>query len=135
MTISAALNCANSSMSESTPAMHSEAASHADLACEVCSSPFRPRRGAWARARFCSTRCRNAFHGAERRKEPIRAAALDLFAALTLARAAIRGKDIEAIWINYPTEPAVTLGQRIDQVLGKLKPPVEPKDLLEKAKA
>jgi hypothetical protein len=37
--------------------------------------------------------------------------------------------------VNWPGQPELTLGKKIDQVLGKLKPPVEPKALLEKAKA
>jgi hypothetical protein len=89
--------------------------------------PYRARRR-WTR--FCSVRCRNAFHGAERRKEAIRAKALDLYAALVIARAVVRGHDLEHAVINYPAEPQVGLGQHIDEVLGKLKPLVEPKDLL-----
>lgn len=116
----------------STPAMHLQAAGKDPLACETCGSLFTPKRG-WAR--FCSTPCRNAFHAAEARKEAIRAAALDLYAGLVVARGALRGTDLEHVWINYPTKPEIGLGQLLDQVLGKLKPQIEPKALLEKAKA
>lgn len=107
-------------------------AARPEVACDTCGNLFAPQRR-WSR--FCGDPCRNAFHGAERRKEAIRAAALDLFEVLTAARGAIRGAQVEQLWLNYPTEPCVTLGERIDQVLGKLKPPVEPKALLEKSKA
>ncbi len=119
-------------MTESVSTMHSEAAGKQQVECATCGAIFTPRR-AWAR--FCRSDCRNAFHAAEARLEKIREAAPALYEALRLARESIRGKDIEHVWLNYPTEPAETLGQRIDRVLGSLKPPVEPKALLEKAKA
>jgi len=96
---------------------------------------FTPKRP-WSR--FCRTHgdgCRNAFHAAEARMEAIRKAAPALYEALVRARAAIRGNDLEHVWLNYPDEPSESLGQRIDKVLASLKPPVEPKALLEKAKA
>lgn len=91
----------------SAPAMHYEAQSAALPACETCGAHFTPKRG-WAR--FCSTPCRNAFHGAERRKEAIRARALDLYAAL----AALAGHGV----------PVAI------EAIKDLKPPIEPKDLL-----
>jgi hypothetical protein len=117
---------------ETAPAMHLEARGIAAVPCDTCGTVFTPRRG-WGR--FCSTRCRNAFHGAEKRKDAIKASALDLYEALRMVREVIRGNDAEHIWLNHPTEPAETPGTRIDRILGKLKPPVEPKALLEKAKA
>jgi hypothetical protein len=41
----------------------------------------------------------------------------DAHEALTAAREAMRGKDVEHIWSNYPAEPCVTLGELIDQAL------------------
>lgn len=117
---------------ESASEMHLAAAGDAQRACETCGSTYVPARS-WSR--FCSTRCRNAFHASEARLEKIRQAGPALYEALRLAREAMRGKDLEHIWINYPTEPSESIGQRIDKVLGSLKPPVEPKALLEKAKA
>jgi hypothetical protein len=84
--------------------------------CERCGAPFAPKRP-WAR--FCGSACRNDFHGAEARKEAMRTAAPELLEALLMARQAMRGKDMEQIWINYPVEPALTLGAKIDQVLAK----------------
>lgn len=115
-----------------TDQTHSEPAGRVGKTCDTCHRVFAPGR-AWSR--FCDSRCRNAFHQAEARKDAIRAAALELFEVLTVARGAIRRTDIEHVWVNYPTEPSIGLGARIDQVLGKLKPPVEPKALLDKGKA
>jgi hypothetical protein len=114
------------------PAMHSQAAPAVEPACETCRATFQPKRG-WAR--FCSAQCRNAFHGAEKRRKAIERAGVPMYEVLREVRDLIRGKDLEHVWMNYPTEPAETLGQRIDKVIGKLKPPAEPKALLEKAKA
>jgi len=105
-------------------------AGHNDV-CRTCDTPFKARRK-WQT--FCSTPCRNAFHAAEARLEKIREAAPALYEALHQAREVMRGKDLEQVWLNYPTEPAETIGQRIDKVLAPLKPPVEPKALLDKGK-
>lgn len=117
---------------ESAAETHPDAQGQGQPACDTCGSLFTPKRG-WAR--FCSSKCRSAFHRAEDRKEAIRAAALDLYAALVMAREAMRGKDIEHIWLNAPTEPAETPGTRIDALLGKLKPPATARELLEKSRA
>jgi hypothetical protein len=117
-----------------SPEMHLAVAGKAEVACDTCGAMFTPKR-AWSR--FCRNHgngCRNAFHAAEARKEAIRQAAPALYEALVRARAAIRGNDVEHIWTNYPSEPSESLGQMIDKVLGALKPPVEPKALLEKTK-
>lgn len=96
--------------------MHLQA-QHAKLcAREGCGTTFTPKRS-WSR--FCSTKCRNDFHAVEARKEAIRDATTDLFEALLAARQAMRGRDLEQVWINYPHEPALTLGAKIDQVLAK----------------
>lgn len=84
--------------------------------CEQCGAPFTPKRP-WAR--FCGSGCRNDFHGAEARKEAMRAAAPELLEVLLDVRALIRGRDIEQVWLNHPQEPALTLGAKIDQVLSK----------------
>jgi hypothetical protein len=34
-------------------------------------------------------------------------------------RLILRGKDLEHAWVNYPTEPALTLGTKIDKALAK----------------
>lgn len=99
-------------MNETASAMHLEARSLAAVPCDTCGTVFTPRRG-WGR--FCSTRCRNAFHGAEKRKDAIRAAALRMYDCL--ADFASQGNAAAAAAIEG------------------LKPPVEPKALLEKAKA
>ncbi len=53
-------------MAESAATMHSQVAGTAGLTeatCDQCRSPFKARRG-WAR--FCSSKCRNAWHSAMR---------------------------------------------------------------------
>jgi hypothetical protein len=86
--------------------------------CDTCGRLFAPGR-AWAR--FCDARCRNAFHGAEARKEAIKAAALGMYTALDrIIDGAPQGADVVAI---------------AKAAIKDLKPPVEPKALLEKAKA
>lgn len=62
--------------------MHSDAAgvAPAEMTCAECGSPFKPRRS-WQER--CSKKCRNAFHGLERRKRAIEARALVMFKALT----------------------------------------------------
>lgn len=84
--------------------------------CEQCGAAFAPKRP-WAR--FCGTGCRNDFHGAEARKEAMRAAAAELLEMLLTVRQLIRGRDIEQVWLNHPVEPALTLGASIDKVLAK----------------
>jgi predicted nucleic acid-binding Zn ribbon protein len=106
-------------MSETASAMHLQAAGASgapEAKCEQCGGPCQARRG-WQR--FCSDKCRNNFHGARRRERLIAKAAPDLFEALLAARQAIRGKDLEQVWINYPEEPALTLGAKIDRALAK----------------
>jgi len=102
-----------------SPTMHLEPPSDVGQAWKVCNTCGREvvSRRKWAR--FCSTKCRNDFHGAERRREAQRAAAPDLYEALLAARQAIRGQDVEHIWINYPTVPKISLGVKMDQALAK----------------
>lgn len=83
--------------------------------CEECGDLFTPKRG-WGR--FCKAKCRNDFHGRERRIEAIRAAALPMYRTL----ASIAGTE-------------GPLGDQARAAIRDLKPPVEPKALLEKAKA
>jgi hypothetical protein len=97
-----------------SPETHLEPQGDARLACDTCGTLFKPKRS-WSR--FCRTKCRNDFHAAEARKEAMRQAAPELFEALLAARTIIRGKDLEHAWVNYPTEPALTLGAKIDQAL------------------
>lgn len=102
----------------STPAMHLAPVGKAQRACETCGSMFTPKRG-WAR--FCSGDCRNAFHAAEARVKKIRQRALEMYEALVrIAEGYAQGGD------------AALLAQA---AVKDLKPPVEPKALLEKAKA
>lgn len=54
--------------------------------CQTCGTIYTPRR-AWAT--FCSTKCRNDYHAEERRKDMMRAAAPELYAALLELRKAI----------------------------------------------
>lgn len=96
--------------------MHSGAAQAAQKACDTCGTSFKPKRS-WNR--FCSSKCRNAFHAAAARKEAMRKAAPELFDALLAARSAIRGRDLEHIWLNAPEKPELTLGVKIDQALAK----------------
>lgn len=42
--------------------------------------------------------------------------------ALRKAREAMRGKDLEHIWVNYPDKPAVELGKLIDEALSGVGP-------------
>lgn len=37
--------------------------------------------------------------------------------AAKAAREAMRGKDVEHVWVNYPTKPEKTLGQLLDEAL------------------
>ncbi len=103
----------------STAPMHCDAqgaAQSRQRACDGCGTLFTPKRS-WQR--FHSDECRNAFHAAEARKAAIREAAQEMFEALLAARAAMRGTDLEHIWINYPEEPALELGTKIDRALAK----------------
>jgi len=84
--------------------------------CDTCGREVVSKRK-WAR--FCSTKCRNAFHDTERRLKAQRAAAPELYEALLAARQVIRGKDAEHVWINYPTVPEISLGVKMDQALAK----------------
>lgn len=62
--------------------MHLEAAGaapSAEVPCAECRTPFVARRG-WGR--FCGSKCRNDFHGRERRKKAIAARALPMFEVL-----------------------------------------------------
>jgi hypothetical protein len=45
-----------------------------------------------------------------------------LLEAAKTAREVMRGKDLEHVWTNYPTEPAVTLGQMLDAAIRKCEP-------------
>lgn len=107
----------------STPAMHLQAAGKPTTPCDTCGTPFTPRRS-WSR--FCSTPCRNAFHGAEKRKEAIRAAALDLYHALGRVAGS---KVCSGAGVDYCAHCIAAAA------IKDLKPPVEPKALLEKTKA
>lgn len=93
-------------------------------ACDTCGGPIRQRtRHA---KRFCSNPCRNAFHGAERRKDAIRAKAVELYQALRL----LHDNLAEYQRINnlggYDNHDMRMARAAMDG----LKPPVEPKDLL-----
>jgi hypothetical protein len=50
-----------------------------------------------------------------------------LLEAAKTAREVMRGKDLEHVWTNYPTEPAVTLGQMLDAAIRKCEVEQEPK--------
>jgi hypothetical protein len=93
--------------------MHSEAAGAKLLTCKECRAHFDGRRG-WQR--FCSVTCRNTWHRARDPKVLNKRIAM-MRTALIAAREAMRGKDVEHIWSNYPAEPCVTLGELIDQAL------------------
>ncbi len=43
-----------------SPEMHLEKPQRAQVTCLVCTTVFTPKRASWAK--FCSTKCRNAFH-------------------------------------------------------------------------
>lgn len=98
-----------------TEQTHSDRAGANGKACDTCGSVFASRR-AWAR--FCDSRCRNAFHQAEARVEAIRAAAPRLYEALRsiAANGAPAAADFAA------------------EAIKDLRPPVEPKALLDKGK-
>lgn len=83
--------------------------------CATCATPFTPKRG-WSR--FCSLRCRNAFHGSERRVEAIKNAALTLYWAL---------KDIAK-------EDGTPYGTQAAAALAGLKDPLTPAEMLAAAK-
>ena len=55
------------------------ALSAAQRPCEECRGLFAPKRG-WSR--FCTTKCRNDFHGRDRRYAALREAAPRMYAAL-----------------------------------------------------
>lgn len=61
------------------PAMHGEVAQQVQCARVGCSVLFTPRKR-WAR--FCSAKCRNDHHGAERRIDAIRDRAVVMFTCL-----------------------------------------------------
>jgi predicted nucleic acid-binding Zn ribbon protein len=107
-------------MTENATPMHGEAIAPSPAStpplCDSCGKPFAPRKR-WQH--FCSAKCRNAFHTEEKRKESVRRAAPELYDALLAARLILRGKDLEHAWVNYPTEPALTLGTKIDKALAK----------------
>lgn len=129
-------------MTETASPMHLQAAGTAQAACDTCGALFTPKRS-WSR--FCTTRCRNAFHGAEARREAIKASATDMYLALRIiARSSCErlttgpgscwsqpGLTPEAEFTaDQWCRPCVALAAIHD-----LKPPVEPKALLEKPKA
>lgn len=104
-----------------TPETHLAARSAAPEAgkpCDTCGGPVASRRK-WAR--FCSTRCRNAFHGSENRVEAIKARALPMYQALAEIARIGCSTNVENCWCGY----CIAKGAIKD-----LKPPVEPKDLL-----
>lgn len=103
-----------------SPETHFPALPTENPVCKYCRGQFKPKRS-WSV--FCSTKCRNDYHGRSRRIEAIKARALPMYEALTTARELIRGKDVEHVWLNHPTEPALTLGDMIDAALKDLKAP------------
>ena len=111
-----------------TTQTHLEPTGREPRPCDTCGTVFTPKRR-WSR--FCKTKCRNDHHAAQAREEAKRAAAPEMYAALLATRHTIAGKDVEQVWINYPTEPAVSLGQYLDKVLAKAgyrePKPVKPK--------
>jgi hypothetical protein len=90
-----------------------------NIDCKTCGVPFYAGR-AWSV--FCTTKCRNAFHGAEARKEAIKAAGVEMYNAL----AKIAAGPCEASTLAC----AHCLAQA---TIADLKPPIEPKALLQKA--
>lgn len=82
--------------------MHWEGQGSAAIACGVCGVPFTPKRASWAK--FCSPRCRNAFHAAEARREKIRDRALVMYACL--AELAAQGNEAAAQAIAGLKPPA-----------------------------
>jgi hypothetical protein len=58
----------------SSSADASDARKPGDLLCPRCSRPFRPRKG-WQK--FCSERCRKAYHGAGREQVQVLRKALE----------------------------------------------------------
>lgn len=93
------------------PETHLETVGKALLTCEACGNTFVLRRS-WGR--FCSPRCRNAFHQAEARIEAIRERAVQMYEAL-----------LKITWQGGER------GQEAEQVIKGLKPPATPKQLLE----
>lgn len=112
-----------------SPEMHLAGAGKETRPCETCGTIFTPSRD-WSR--FCRTRgnaCRNAFHGAEARVEAIKAAAPEMYEALRTIRLT---ECFGAPWdaSGKPCPHCIAM-----KAIKDLKPPVEPKALLEKAKA
>lgn len=64
---------------ESVAPMHLEAQGKAERPCDTCGGLFKPKR-AWAR--FCSSKCRNDFHGKVARLAAIVEAAPKMYEAL-----------------------------------------------------
>lgn len=62
-----------------SPETHLAEAGATQRSCKECGGLFTPRR-AWAD--FCKNKCRNDFHGRERRKEAIRARSMEMYEAL-----------------------------------------------------
>lgn len=108
---------------ETAPEMHLGAAGLASRPCKTCGTIFTPKR-AWAE--FHEPRCRNAYHASEARLEALKKSAPTMYAAL----AEIAGHGCKAGIANCWCAACVAGGAIKD-----LKPPVEPKALLEKAKA
>lgn len=102
--------------------MHLQApgAAPGEVKCAECDSLFTPRKPWQVR---CSKKCRNAFHGRERRRRAIEARALVLFQALCMVRELIRGEQLEHVVVNFPAEPAEGLGSHLDKALKDLKAP------------
>lgn len=115
------------------PEMRQDALPATSRPCEGCAKPFTARRR-WQR--FCGDACRSEWHRKkalgpegrldefERKLEALEARVCTahdtLINALRIAREAMRGKDIEHIWINYPNEPELGLGAYLDQALKKV---------------
>jgi hypothetical protein len=98
-----------------SPETHFAVQGAREISCDTCGTVFAVRR-AWTR--FCGSACRNAFHASERRLEAIRAAGPRLYQALA-GLATVEGP----------------VGEIARGAIAGLKPPVEPKALLEKSKA
>ena len=98
-----------------SPETHLASQPAREIACDTCGTVFAVRR-AWTR--FCGSACRNAFHASERRLEAIRDAGPRLYEALA-GLASVEGP----------------VGEIARNAISGLKPPVEPKALLEKTRA
>lgn len=74
---------ATSPATENASEMHCAASGAAQSECKGCGRTFVQKRS-WAV--FCSPKCRNDFHGDQRRQEVIRKAAPELYEALVMVR-------------------------------------------------